>query len=197
MINVKKNIGIIFLFLFVIISGTMLISHGYYVKNGEKNIVISGKAILAAPTIENMILQSYSNGVQTDNNNKDWAVVSDTTDEYRYVGQNPNNFICFKENCNSDELYRIIGIINNNYGFDVASDTGQVVKVIKNTPIGSYAWNEKGTNLWQQSPSRNKTLTYAAPTSISLTARYHLYGTNSYSSVSTGSPSVFYNKERI
>ena len=52
---------------------------------------------------------------------------------YRYSGANPNNYVCFgtdEATCLSDNLYRIIGVF------------GSEVKLIKNTSIGGYAWDE-------------------------------------------------------
>ena len=68
-------------------------------------------------------------------------------DSYRYTGVKvSNNYICFgsEENtCPDNNLYRIIGVFNeNNHGV-----TGeQLVKIVKNSSIGSYAWNSAGTN---------------------------------------------------
>lgn len=48
---------------------------------------------------------------------------------YRYIGSNPNNYICLFKTCNNDNLYRIIGIIDNK------------VKLIKSTSIGSLQYD--------------------------------------------------------
>ena len=76
---------------------------------------------------------------------------------YRYVGSNPNNYVCFgsdEEICPSDNLYRIIGVFGNQ------------VKLIKSTRAvntllgtdGSYAvsymydWNNStNVNTWSES----------------------------------------------
>ena len=58
---------------------------------------------------------------------------------YRYAGANPNNYVCFGSNastCPSDNLYRIIGVFDDQ------------VKLIKNTSIGNYAWDSEGSNTW-------------------------------------------------
>ena len=58
---------------------------------------------------------------------------------YRYSGANPNNYICFgsDENyCPTDNLYRIIGIFENN------------IKLIKNISIGNFIWNSELDNTW-------------------------------------------------
>ena len=49
---------------------------------------------------------------------------------YRFVGANPNNYVCFgstASTCPSDNLYRIIGIFDGN------------IKLIKNEPIKNFA----------------------------------------------------------
>ena len=51
---------------------------------------------------------------------------------YRYAGANPNNYVCFGSDastCPSDNLYRIIGVFDNQ------------IKLIKNTSYGIYDWS--------------------------------------------------------
>ena len=58
---------------------------------------------------------------------------------YRYSGANPNNYVCFgsdEDACPEDNLYRIIGIFNNQ------------VKLIKNINIGKYSWGN--TRRWNE-----------------------------------------------
>ena len=58
---------------------------------------------------------------------------------YRYAGANPNNYVCFgsnEESCPEENLYRIIGVFNNQ------------VKLIKTTSYGYYAWTSSLDNLW-------------------------------------------------
>lgn len=69
---------------------------------------------------------------------------------YRYSGPNPNNYLCFgsdEETCSANNLYRIIGVFGNN------------VKVIKNSSIGTYLWNENGAdNTWSNASINKKIL---------------------------------------
>ena len=59
---------------------------------------------------------------------------------YRYAGANPNNYVCFGDDCsNEDNLYRIIGVF------------GSEVKLIKNTSYGNYAWDSGRDNTWNSS----------------------------------------------
>ena len=54
---------------------------------------------------------------------------------YRYSGADPNNYVCFGTDitpCPTDNLYRIIGVFNNQ------------VKLIKATSYGNYAWDADG-----------------------------------------------------
>lgn len=65
--------------------------------------------------------------------------------EYRYAGQNPNNYILFQ-----DELWRMIGLVN--------TPDGQKIKLIRNESIGTYSWDSSdnsinsgyGVNEWSQ-----------------------------------------------
>ena len=69
---------------------------------------------------------------------------------YRYSGSNPNNYVCFGSNespCPNDNLYRIIGVFNNE------------VKLIKMTSIGNYQWDDAWSNTsWSQSELNRETL---------------------------------------
>ena len=63
----------------------------------------------------------------------------------RYEGANPNNYVCFQSSCTNDTLYRIIGkftemVDTNNDG--IADTNKEVIKVIKNTSIGDYPWDD-------------------------------------------------------
>lgn len=63
---------------------------------------------------------------------------------YRYVGANPNNYVCFgsdEQVCPDENLYRIIGIFSN--------DGNVSVKLIKNTSIGEYAWDTNNLYYWE------------------------------------------------
>ena len=67
---------------------------------------------------------------------------------YRYSGANPNNYVCFgsdEEICPEDNLYRIIGVFDDE------------VKLIKSTSYGGYQLDINGINTWSSS-SLNTTL---------------------------------------
>ena len=63
---------------------------------------------------------------------------------YRFSGANPNNYVCFgtdEVSCPEDNLYRIIGVFNNQ------------VKLIKATSYGDYAWEsdwDTQGNTWDE-----------------------------------------------
>ena len=59
---------------------------------------------------------------------------------YRYAGANPNNYVCFGSDeavCSEDNLYRIIGVFDDQ------------VKLIKATSYGGYAW-DSSSNTWDE-----------------------------------------------
>ncbi len=71
--------------------------------------------------------------------------------EYRYAGENPNNYITF-----NDELWRIIGLVNVMTSEDKVE---QRVKIVRNDSIGEYSWDTSlysmntgyGMNEWSKS----------------------------------------------
>ena len=73
--------------------------------------------------------------------------VTDTTNdngfqqtEYRYTGQNPNNYITF-----NDETWRMIGLMN---VMTSETEVKQRVKIIKDESIGTFAWDSNNVNNW-------------------------------------------------
>ena len=71
---------------------------------------------------------------------------------YRYSGANPNNYVCFGSDaasCPNDNLYRIIGVFDNQ------------VKLIKSTSISNYSWSgssSNNSNNWSASTLNTETL---------------------------------------
>ena len=60
--------------------------------------------------------------------------------DYRYIGNDPYNYVTF-----NNELWRIIGV------FTVEDENGnqeQRIKIIRNEPIGNYAWNSSKVHEW-------------------------------------------------
>ncbi len=80
--------------------------------------------------------------------------IDDTKKEYRYIGENPNNYITF-----NDEVWRIIGV------FQTEDKDGSIqdrIKIIKDDPITSdttdpkktFEWSKDNTNNWITSSLR-------------------------------------------
>ena len=72
---------------------------------------------------------------------------------YRYAGASDkvNNYVCFGSNvipCPTDNLYRIIGVFDNQVG---ENQTEQRVKLIKSTSVGDKQWNSTDDNTWSKS----------------------------------------------
>ena len=122
---------------------------------GNQNKNLTGKVLIQQeeikPTLAEYIISQYT-GTQGENGiyYHDANLTNGANDNsYRYAGASADvkNYICLdssEETCSKDNLYRIIGIFGeNNHGV-----VGQLVKVIKNTSIGSYAWNTRSSNEW-------------------------------------------------
>ncbi len=62
--------------------------------------------------------------------------------EYRYAGQNPNNYLMF-----NNELWRIIGLVNVMTSEDKVE---QRVKIVRNDSIGKYSWDSTNQNDWNE-----------------------------------------------
>ena len=80
--------------------------------------------------------------------NQDMLAYDETADNnLRYIGANPNNYVYF--NCDdynnpsssTCELWRIIGIFNEN-SHGISGE--KLVKIIKNSSLGSVPWDETG-----------------------------------------------------
>ena len=98
------------------------------------------------------------------NSNPSMFAVNDPGKNGRYIGANPNNYVyfnCSDYNNQSDstcEKWRIIGVFN-----DVTKSDGtkeNLVKIIRDDPLGKYYWDSKatgsattssGTNDWTDS----------------------------------------------
>ena len=103
---------------------------------------------------------------------------------YRYAGANPNNYVCFGSDdatCPSDDLYRIIGVIDGKiklisadgatttmlgtdegyvktYQAAFGSDSSYYKGNGDLTKIGTYKWNKSGTNTWSTSTTNTTNL---------------------------------------
>ena len=94
------------------------------------------------------MLGSTSNNIIAD-------VETDTYDNLRYVGANPNNYITF-----NNETWRIIGVFNNITTIDKEGKEKKesLVKIVRNDSLGNYSWDSSdssknsgwGVNEWSQ-----------------------------------------------
>ena len=111
----------------------------------------------------------YHDGVGTYTN----ATEEAGDNSYRYSGSNPNNFVCFgsdSETCENDNLYRIIGVFNNevklikydyansnmlgadgDYNTNTFTASSYPTYRGSHTTINRYTWNKNNTNTWSES----------------------------------------------
>ena len=86
------------------------------------------------------------------NNKKSWGLINDglgglgnSIGNIRYFGDNPNNYIYFNcsdynnQSSSTCEKWRIVGIVDDK------------VKIMKNSSIGNYSWNDNLVNNWDNS----------------------------------------------
>ena len=151
----KENKGPIIIIcccLFVIlITGTFMTSHAQYVRYSSKAVLFNGtmNAVFFNNYIVNTAPKSGTDAVS----NSPWILTSDHTNEWRYAGKNPDNYIQF-----NGELWRIIGVMPNmvyctgTYGNTnecSTTATGSLVKIIRNDTISSSTmyWDYKQTGV--------------------------------------------------
>jgi hypothetical protein len=74
-------------------------------------------------------------------------VADDGTDDHnlRYIGANPDNYLCFDEACTNGK-WRVIGVMNNMTTSDGTAKS--LVKIIRNESIDSLAWDSNNVNDW-------------------------------------------------
>jgi hypothetical protein len=83
------------------------------------------------------------------------SLVYDETDDnnLRYIGADPNNYLCFDKNCSNGE-WRVIGIMNN---IETESNgTQSLVKIIRADNVGKYAWDSNNVNDWDTSSLKDE-----------------------------------------
>ena len=129
------------------------------IKNGVDN---GGSATLTKTTNSTGTLLSdvIINGVGTSGDGVITKVTDNGTEQYRYQGNNPNNYVSF-----NNQLWRIIGYVPVCLEVSpVTEDTGSLkqgeatctkwenrVKIIKADPIGAYAYNRTNNATWSGS----------------------------------------------
>jgi hypothetical protein len=127
-------------------------------------------------------------------------VYDDTTDNnLRYIGADPNNYLCFDSDC-SNGKWRVIGVMNN---IETATNgTQNLVKIIRADSVGNYAWDENAVNDWKTATlqanlnSGDLYTTYIKNyDSLFETVTWNLGGV-SYDEWETAVPSKYYELER-
>ena len=113
-----------------------------YSSNTKSISATTDNAVLLADYIKGLYTSQGTNGIYYHTSS---LANSAADNSYRYAGANPNNYVCFGSDaatCPSDNLYRIIGVFDNE------------VKLIKSTSYGNYAW-DSGSNTWSSSTIRS------------------------------------------
>ena len=132
----------------------------------------------------------------------------------RYIGANPNNYVYFNcddynnPNSNTCELWRIIGVFNDN-SHGISGE--KLVKLIRSNSLGDIAWDSADTNNWSTASLQttlngdylNGSGSYASSGIKNDTTRnmianvtWKLGGTADYQSASNGLASHWYGYER-
>ena len=176
--------------------------------NGTSKVICSNGLEVKSETLVNIIEDVYEE-------NQDMLAYDGTADNnLRYIGADPNNYVYFNcddynnPNSNTCELWRIIGVFNEN-SHGISGE--KLIKIIRNDSIGNITWDTANTNNWSTA-SLQKTLnedylngsgSYASNGIKNNTTRnmianvtWKLGGTANYTSASNGLASHFYGYER-
>ena len=113
--------------------------------NGTSKVICSNGLEVKSETLVNIIEDAYEE-------NQGMLAYDNTADNnLRYIGANPNNYVYFNcddynnPNSNTCELWRIIGVFNDN-SHGISGE--KLVKLIRNDSLGRIAWNSDNTNDW-------------------------------------------------
>ena len=176
------------------------------------------------PTLAEYVISQYT-GTQGDNAlyyHNSTLTNGAGDNSYRYAGANPNNYVCFGSDattCPTDNLYRIIGVIDNKvklikYDYansnllgtdgDYASSDTPNASYYKGslTTINTYYWNnDAGTNTWSNSLLNKTNLNTNFINNIGSTWSNKIatttwkVGGNSSTNIAHKTPSVAYTNE--
>lgn len=121
--------------------------------NGSKSEIISKEINIFIVNLIDYVKSQYT-GTQGENGlyYHDTSLTNGAEDNsYRYAGFDPNNYICFGSDdatCPETNLYRIVGI----FGEENHGITGkELIKVMKYTLYGTYAWHDTAQMGWSGS----------------------------------------------
>jgi hypothetical protein len=70
----------------------------------------------------------------------------------RYIGKDPNNYLCLDSECNSGK-WRVIGLMNNMQ--TESNGTQNLVKIIRADNVGIYVWDDANNEDYASSDSSN------------------------------------------
>lgn len=153
----------------------------FSVNKSEKCYIYFDKVL----TLTSYIISQYT-GTQGENGlyHHDSSLTNGAGDNsYRFAGANPNNYVCFGNNaetCSTDNLYRIIGVIDGKVKLILSdgattdmlgTDGGYVTPYSESgwtssnykgngdlSKIGTYHWNTSGKNIWSSSTTNTTNL---------------------------------------
>ena len=145
-------------------TATWTLATKFYNANGDQSTLVgkslSGKFKVAnvkckggskTSTLAEYITYDASRSGTDAVSNSPWILTSDHTNEWRYAGKNPDNYIQF-----NGELWRIIGVMpdmtycTGTYGNANECNTtatGSLVKIIRNDSLGDFIWDKKQTGV--------------------------------------------------
>jgi hypothetical protein len=124
-------------------------------------------------------------------------VYDGTTDNnLRYIGTNPNNYLCFDKDCTNGK-WRVIGVMNN---MTTASNGNQsLVKIIRAEPVGSNKWDANDWTIATLQTNLNSGDLYTTYIknydNLFESVTWNLGGV-SWSELTTAVPSIYYELER-
>jgi hypothetical protein len=118
------------------------------IEDDVMNKIFASKiSVVASPGEYPLLATTIVSLASTDTTN---LVYDDETADHntRYIGANPNNYLCFDKNCTNGK-WRVIGVMNN---METESNgTQSLVKIIRAKSIGSNQWDSNYTNDWSTS----------------------------------------------
>jgi hypothetical protein len=106
---------------------------GLYISNATSEAVKCNISFEKNPTLADYITKL----AKTDTTNLTYDGTSDNN--LRYIGADPDNYLCFDEDCSTSK-WRVIGVMNNIETED--NGTQSLVKIIKSDSLGEYPWND-------------------------------------------------------
>ncbi|MBR1413318.1 MAG: hypothetical protein IJ574_01440 [Bacilli bacterium] len=128
--NRKRNILLVSICLLtiVVIGIKLYNSYAKFEVVSDSYEMINGKVVEPVNAVE------YLTSIVDDN--QDTMFIDDTPDEnIRYMGADPNNYVKF-----NNELWRIIGVMNNIDGGEVSGDGASRVKLIRAESLGNFPY---------------------------------------------------------